>query len=49
MGGAVLIVFLLVADTIDGLGVERDGTNGDEGSEENDNGADAELDAMETR
>jgi len=48
MGGAVLVVFLLVADTLDGLGVERDGTLGDEGSEENDTGADGELDTIET-
>ena len=48
VGGAVLVVFLLVADTLDGLGVECEGTFGDEGSEENDRGADAELDTMET-
>lgn len=41
--GAVLVELLLVADTLDGLGVEREGTLGDEGGEENDTGADAEL------
>jgi len=48
VGRAVLIVFLLVTDTLDGLGVERDGALGDKGSEENDTGTDAELDTMET-
>lgn len=48
MGGTVLIVLLLVADTLDGLGVDRPRTLGDEGSEENDTGADAELDTIET-
>jgi hypothetical protein len=41
--GAVLLDFLLIADTLDGLGVEREGALGDEGGKENDGGADAEL------
>jgi len=48
VGRAVLIVFLLDADTLDGLGVERNGALGDDGSKENDTGTDAELDTMET-
>ena len=34
--GAVVLEFLLVADTLDGFGVEGEGTLGDKGSEEND-------------
>ena len=49
MRGTVLIVFLLVADTLDSLGVDRKGTLGDEGSEENDSGADGELDTIENQ
>ena len=46
--GAILLDFLLIADTLDGLGIEREGTLGDKCSEENDGGADAELDTTKT-
>lgn len=47
VNGAVIVKFLLIADALDGLGVERESTLGDEGGEENDTGADAELNSGE--
>lgn len=45
--GVFLPEFLLVADTLDGLGVEGEGSLGSEGSDEYDNGANAELETVE--
>ena len=46
--GAVILEFLLIADTLDVPGVEREGTLGDEGREEDDPRADTELNTAET-
>ena len=42
-GGVILPHFLLVAYTLDGLGVECEGPLGDEGRNEHDSGADTKL------
>lgn len=47
-GGRVLFDFLLVADTFDDFGVEGERTLWEKGGNENDCGADAELNTVET-
>jgi hypothetical protein len=46
--GTVILEFLLIADALDVPGVEREGTLGDKGREENDPRADTELNTAET-
>ena len=46
-GALVVVGLILLADTLNFAGVELEGVTGDEGGEENDNGADAVLDSVE--